>query len=103
MVRTNDHDRCRCIRSGLDDTIKYCSNHGSRSCRSTRNLDPAVLYGSAASIEKAVKAMLDDAYANGEKTGYVANLGHGITQWVDPAQPKIFVDTVHEYSAKYLG
>nr|MBD0117679.1 uroporphyrinogen decarboxylase [Acinetobacter baumannii] len=60
------------------------------------NLDPAVLYGSVASIEKAVKAMLDDAYANGEKTGYVANLGHGITQWVDPAQPKIFVDTVHE-------
>lgn len=67
------------------------------------NLDPAVLYGSAASIKKAVKAMLDDAYANGEKTGYIANLGHGITQWVDPAQPKIFVDTVHEYSAKYLG
>ncbi|MCU4379269.1 uroporphyrinogen decarboxylase [Acinetobacter haemolyticus] len=67
------------------------------------NLDPAVLYGSAASIEKSVKAMLDDAYQNGEKTGYIANLGHGITQWVDPAQPKIFVDTVHEYSAKYLG
>ncbi len=66
------------------------------------NLDPAVLYGSAASIEKSVKAMLDDAYANGEKTGYIANLGHGITQWVDPAQPKIFVDTVHEYSTKYL-
>lgn len=67
------------------------------------NLDPATLYGSTASIEKAVKAMLDDAYRNGEKTGYVANLGHGITQWVDPAQPKIFVDTVHEYSTKYLG
>lgn len=67
------------------------------------NLDPAVLYGSRASIEKSVKAMLDDAYVNGETTGYVANLGHGITQWVDPAQPKIFVDTVHEYSAKYLG
>ncbi|WP_336042031.1 uroporphyrinogen decarboxylase [Acinetobacter dispersus] len=67
------------------------------------NLDPAVLYGSAASIEKSVKAMIDDAYANSEKTGYIANLGHGITQWVDPAQPKIFVDTVHEYSAKYLG
>ncbi|MEQ1104476.1 uroporphyrinogen decarboxylase [Acinetobacter ursingii] len=67
------------------------------------NLDPAVLYGSRASIEKSVKAMLNDAYVNGETTGYVANLGHGITQWVDPAQPKIFVDTVHEYSAKYLG
>ena len=47
--------------------------------------------------------MLDDAYKNGEKTGYIANLGHGITQWVDLAQPKIFVDTVHEYSQKYLG
>ena len=36
------------------------------------------------------------------KTGYVANLGHGITQWVDPAKPKVFIDTVHEYSAKYF-
>ena len=67
------------------------------------NLDPATLYGSAATIEKATKAMLDDAYLNGEKTGYIANLGHGITQWVDPAHPKVFIDTVHEYSAKYLG
>ncbi len=66
------------------------------------NLDPAVLYGSAQSIQKAVKNMLDDAYANAEKTGYVANLGHGITQWVNPDMPKIFVDTVHEYSAQYL-
>ena len=67
------------------------------------NLDPATLYGSPAAIEKAVKQMIDDAYANGEKTGYVANLGHGITQWVDPTNPKVFVDTVHEYSQKYLG
>ena len=57
----------------------------------------------AATIEKAVKSMLDDAYRNGEKTGYVANLGHGITQWVDPDHAKVFVDTVHEYSTKYLG
>ncbi|AOA58805.1 uroporphyrinogen decarboxylase [Acinetobacter larvae] len=67
------------------------------------NLDPATLYGDRTTIETAVKHMLDDAYAAGEKTGYVANLGHGITQWVDPDQPKIFVDTVHQYSAKYLA
>lgn len=67
------------------------------------NLDPAVLYGSHQSIQKATQLMLDDAYAGGEKTGYIANLGHGITQWVDPANPKAFIDTVHEYSAKYLG
>ena len=66
------------------------------------NLDPATLYGSHETIVKATKAMLDDAYAGGEKTGYVANLGHGITQWVDPENPKAFIDTVHEYSAKYL-
>lgn len=66
------------------------------------NLDPAVLYGSAQSIQTAVKHMLDDAYAAGETTGYVANLGHGITQWVNPDMPKFLVDTVHEYSAKYL-
>ncbi|MEB3753414.1 uroporphyrinogen decarboxylase [Acinetobacter sp. MD2(2019)] len=67
------------------------------------NLDPATLYGSPAIIQASVQAMLDDAYACGEKTGYVANLGHGITQWVEPERAKVFVDTVHEYSAKYLG
>lgn len=67
------------------------------------NLDPAVLYGDDAIVRKHVQLMIDDAYQNGEKTGYVANLGHGITQWVNPSQPKILVDTVHEYSLKYLN
>lgn len=67
------------------------------------NLDPAVLYGDDATVRKHVQLMIDDAYQNGEKTGYVANLGHGITQWVNPSQPKILVDTVHEYSLKYLN
>ncbi len=63
------------------------------------NLDPATLYGSPARIRQAVQAMLDDAYADGVHTGYVANLGHGITQWVDPAHAGVFVDAVHELSA----
>lgn len=61
------------------------------------NLDPATLYASPAKIKEAVKMMLDDAYASGDKTGYVANLGHGITQWVDPEHAKVFVDAVHGY------
>lgn len=61
------------------------------------NLDPATLYGSPELIRQSVKAMLDDAYACGVKTGYVANLGHGITQWVDPENAKVFVDAVHDY------
>ena len=61
------------------------------------NLDPATLYGSPATIRSEVKAMLDSAYACGSKSGYVANLGHGITQWVDPDNAKVFVDAVHDY------
>lgn len=61
------------------------------------NLDPATLYGSPETIQKSVKLMLDDAYASGEKTGYIANLGHGITQWVDPDNAKVFIDAVHNY------
>ena len=61
------------------------------------NLDPATLYGSPETIRSEVKLMLDSAYACGNKTGYVANLGHGITQWVDPENAKVFIDAVHEY------
>lgn len=60
------------------------------------NLDPATLYGSPASIKKAVHDMLSDAY-RADKTGYIANFGHGITQWVKPEHAKVFVDAVHEF------
>lgn len=60
------------------------------------NLDPAVLCGDKASIRKAVSQMLDDAYAS-DKTGYIANLGRGMSQWIDPERVRIFVDAVHEY------
>ena len=67
------------------------------------NLDPNTLYGSPEQIRKSVAAMLADVYAsNQERTGYVANLGHGITQWVDPSHAGVFVDAVHELSAIYF-
>ena len=61
------------------------------------NLDPATLYGSPETIREQTKLMLDDAYVSGEKTGYIANLGHGITQWVNPDHAKVFIDAVHDY------
>ena len=61
------------------------------------NLDPSTLYGSPETIRSEVKLMLDGAYADGQKTGYVANLGHGITQWVNPDRAKVFIDAVHDY------
>jgi uroporphyrinogen decarboxylase len=66
------------------------------------NLDPNTLYGTPQRIRAAVQAMLADAYADGVPTGYVANLGHGITQWVDPANAGVFVDAVHELSMPYM-
>lgn len=61
------------------------------------NLDPATLFGSKECIEATTKQMLDDAYIKQPKTGYVANLGHGINQWVNPDHAKYFVDVVHGY------
>lgn len=61
------------------------------------NLDPATLYGTPTAIRQAVKEMLDDVYADGVQTGYVANLGHGITQWANPDHAKVLIDAIHEY------
>ena len=62
------------------------------------NMDPSVLYGSESQIREEVARILA-SYGNG--SGHVFNLGHGIHQFVDPANPKVFVDAVHEISAQY--
>jgi len=62
------------------------------------NMDPSVLYGTP----ERIRAEVADILARyGKGSGHVFNLGHGIHQFVDPAQPKIFVDAVHELSAQY--
>ncbi|AKG07530.1 uroporphyrinogen decarboxylase [Moraxella bovoculi] len=61
------------------------------------NLDPATLYGTPDNIRQAVQHMLTDVYGSGIHTGYVANFGHGITQWANPDHAKVFVDAVHEF------
>ncbi len=62
------------------------------------NMDPSVLYGTPERIRAEVADILA-RYGSGP--GHIFNLGHGIHQFVDPAQPKIFVDAVHELSAQY--
>lgn len=61
------------------------------------NLDPATLFASPEHIRQQAHLMLQDAYSLGDKTGYIANLGHGINQWVNPDHAKAFIDAVHEY------
>ncbi|MEM8843694.1 MAG: uroporphyrinogen decarboxylase [Pseudomonadota bacterium] len=59
------------------------------------NLDPAVMYTDEKTIKSEVKKILD-AYK--KNTGHIFNLGHGIHPAIDPANVKILVDYVHDYS-----
>ena len=62
------------------------------------NMDPAILLGSDKKIEETVKSVIDD-YGHGE--GHIFNLGHGITQFTDPAKVTLMLDVLKEYSIKY--
>lgn len=55
------------------------------------NLDPCALYSSKETIGKLAKDMVKSF----GKTGYIANLGHGIYPDVDPDNLKVFIDSVH--------
>lgn len=61
------------------------------------NMDPAVLYASPAAIRAEVKRILNDF---GDHPGHIFNLGHGITPQVDPEHARVFIEAVHEFSAK---
>ena len=61
------------------------------------NMDPSALYGSETAIRAEVKRVLDGF---GDGDGHVFNLGHGIHLDVPPENAKIFVDAVHEFSAR---
>ncbi len=62
------------------------------------NMDPCVLYGSHSRIREEVQRILND-FGPGNN-GHVFNLGHGIHQFVDPEAAAIFVEAVHEFSAR---
>jgi uroporphyrinogen decarboxylase len=62
------------------------------------NLDPAVLFGAPERIRAEVEAVLASF---GAGSGHVFNLGHGISQYTDPAQVGVLVDAVHELSRAY--
>jgi len=62
------------------------------------NMDPSVLYAQPDRIRQEVQRLLE-SFGPGE--GHICNLGHGIHQFADPEHAKVFVDAVHEFSAKY--
>lgn len=62
------------------------------------NMDPSILYASHERIQQEVASILK---LYGQGSGHVFNLGHGITPEVDPVNAGIFIDAVHNLSAKY--
>ena len=62
------------------------------------NFDPNALFGSPASIEAEAGRILA-AYGHG--SGHVFNLGHGISQFADPAHAGALVEAVHRLSRQY--
>lgn len=63
------------------------------------NMDPNVLYGGRAAIEREVKRMSESFRVAGKTKAWIANLGHGITPGVDPEDLKWFFECVRKYSA----
>jgi len=61
------------------------------------NLDPSVLFSTPAAIEQEVARILTSF---GAGSGHVFNLGHGISQFVDPGHAAVLVDAVHRLSAR---
>ncbi|KAL7266752.1 Uroporphyrinogen decarboxylase in heme biosynthesis [Rhizina undulata] len=57
------------------------------------NIDPNVLYGGREAITQAVERMAK-GYGGGKK-GWIINLGHGITPFVDPEDLKWFFQECH--------
>jgi uroporphyrinogen decarboxylase len=62
------------------------------------NMDPSVLYASAARIREEVATILA---SYGKGNGHVFNLGHGIHQHVEPEHAGAFIEAVHELSKPY--
>ncbi|MEH6557515.1 MAG: uroporphyrinogen decarboxylase [Oceanicoccus sp.] len=62
------------------------------------NMDPTMLYASPQRIREEVSSILA-GYGSG--SGHVFNLGHGITPEVNPENARVFIESVHELSAKY--
>ena len=61
------------------------------------NLDPAVLLGSGAELQRQATRVLDAA---NNRPGHVFNLGHGLIKDTPPENVAALVDFVHEYARR---
>jgi uroporphyrinogen decarboxylase len=64
------------------------------------NLDPSTLFAPPAIIEQEARRVLREFASDGDANGHVFNLGHGISQFTDPAHVEALVNAVHRASAR---
>ena len=95
-----------CDAVGVDWTVdlgRARQRIGAR-CALQGNLDPMVLLAGKEATGAEAKRVLDSfgapRRADGGTDGHVFNLGHGISQFTDPAVVDVLVETVHTYSRR---
>jgi len=80
----------------LQDPAEAVKIKGNRPIVFQGNADPGILYGSRESITAVVKEMVEGF--GGGKQGWIANLGHGITPFVNPDDLKFYFEELHRFT-----
>ncbi|KAL2172105.1 hypothetical protein VTG60DRAFT_475 [Thermothelomyces hinnuleus] len=79
----------------LHDPAQAVKTVGDRPIVLQGNADPGVLYGSHAAISEAVKEMVEGFDWANRRKGWIVNLGHGITPFVNPDDLRFFLEEIH--------
>ncbi|KAH8815075.1 uroporphyrinogen decarboxylase [Xylogone sp. PMI_703] len=82
----------------LQDPAEAVRIRGDRPVAFQGNADPGLLYGSKEAITKAVEGMVRGF--GGGKRGWIANLGHGITPFVNPDDLKFYFQEIHRLAGR---
>jgi len=77
----------------LQDPREAVKIRGSRPVVFQGNADPGVLYGTREAITEVIEGMVKGF--GGGKKGWIANLGHGITPFVNPDDLKFYFEEIH--------
>ncbi|KAK4116381.1 uroporphyrinogen decarboxylase [Canariomyces notabilis] len=83
----------------LHDPAEAVKTVGDRPMIIQGNADPGVLYGTHAAITEAVTEMVKGFDWENRKKGWIVNLGHGITPFVNPDNLKFFFQEIHRLTA----
>ena len=67
------------------------------------NLDPVALFASPEGVAREARRVLESFGQHTANSGHVFNLGHGISQYVDPERVSVLVDTVRQASRGFHG